>query len=162
MLNKHKSNKVQKIIKTSHEKFMKHITFFWHHKKPTNYFNIHHLRPRVHSTEWLASQSNLSLARALAWSAVSLHPAHVRHSSQNHRPPLASRAASSAPRPPPTHERCTELPQSEHELRGSAQPSRFLAAVPRHSPQIGKGADCWKHTNWISITKHTPMYNNTG
>jgi hypothetical protein len=97
-------------------------------------------------------------AITLAWSAVSLHPAHVRHSSQNQRPPLAKRAASSAPRPPPTQERCTELPHSEHELSGSARPRRFLAAVPKHSPQIGNGADCCQHRNGVTITKHVLIY----
>lgn len=75
-------------------------------------------------------QNNLiyELTCSFAW----LQPAQSRQSSQ-----YQAASGPSTPFNPGTQLKCTLVPQPRHELRASSAPEQFLAAVPKHSLQIG-------------------------
>lgn len=75
-------------------------------------------------------QNNLicGLTCSFAW----LQPAQSRQSSQ-----YQAASGPITPFNPGTQLKCTLAPQPRHELRASSAPEQFLAAVPRHSLQIG-------------------------
>lgn len=89
-------------------------------------------------------QNNLiyELTCSFAW----LQPAQSRQSSQ-----YQSASGPSTPFNPGTQLKCTLVPQPRHELRASSAPEQFLAAVPKHSLQIGSALFCNSQHNNIIV-----------